>query len=101
VRSLPGLVADGNDIVGGNMWVLLLLLGQISLILALFNLIPLVPFDGGHAVVVLYEWVATKISNRRVRVDYRRLVPVSVVLLLPLVLLVVSAMVVDARQLGQ
>ena len=48
------------------MWLLLLLLGQISFILAVFNLLPILPFDGGHAVVVLYEWIASKVKHRRV-----------------------------------
>ena len=74
-RSI-GIVDQGSDIVGGNIWALLWLLGGISLILALFNLLPLPPFDGGHAAVVVYEWAASKISARRVEVDYRKLMPV-------------------------
>ncbi len=99
--SLIGIVDAGSDVVGSNMWLILLLLGQISFILAVFNLLPILPFDGGHAVVVIYEWVASKVRHRRVYVDYRKLIPVSVVLLIPILFLGLSSMVLDIRQLGQ
>ena len=40
---------------------LLALLGIVSFSLGLINLLPLLPFDGGHAAVVVYEWIASKI----------------------------------------
>ena len=100
-RSLIGIVDAGSDVIGNNLWLLLLLLGQISFILAVFNLLPILPFDGGHAVVVIYEWIATKVRHRRVYADYRKLIPVSVVLLIPILFLGLSSMVLDIRQLGQ
>ncbi len=100
-RSLIGIVDIGSELVGNNLWLLALLLAQISFILAIFNLLPILPFDGGHAVVVLYEWIASKVKHRRVFVDYRKLIPVSVVLLIPILFLGLSSMVLDIRQLGQ
>jgi membrane-associated protease RseP (regulator of RpoE activity) len=99
--SLIGIVDTGSDLVGGNLWLIALLLAQISFILAVFNLLPILPFDGGHAVVVVYEWIMSKVQHRRVFVDYRKLIPVSVVLLIPILFLGVSSMVLDIRQLGQ
>ena len=99
--SLIGIVDTGSDLVGDNLWLLALLLGQISFILAVFNLLPILPFDGGHAVVVIYEWIASKVKHRRIYADYRKLIPVSVVLLIPILFLGLSSMVLDIRQLGQ
>ncbi len=99
--SLIGITATGSDLVGDNLWLLALLLGQISFILAVFNLLPILPFDGGHAVVVIYEWIASKVKHRRIYADYRKLIPVSVVLLIPILFLGLSSMVLDIRQLGQ
>ena len=99
--SLIGIVDTGSDLVGGNLWLIALLLAQISFILAVFNLLPILPFDGGHAVVVIYEWIASKVKHRRVYVDYRKLIPVSIVLLIPILFLGLSSMVLDIRQLGQ
>ena len=66
--------------------------------LALFNLIPLLPFDGGHAAVVVYEWIASKVSGREVRVDFRKLMPVTAVVLAVFLTLGLSAMFLDIRQ---
>jgi membrane-associated protease RseP (regulator of RpoE activity) len=96
-RSLIGIVDEGSQIVDGNIWALLWLLGGISLVLALFNMLPLLPFDGGHAVVVGYEWIASKIKHREVRVDFRRLMPVTAVVLAVFLTLGLSAMFLDIR----
>jgi membrane-associated protease RseP (regulator of RpoE activity) len=94
---LIGIVDEGSQIVDGNIWALLWLLGGISLVLALFNMLPLLPFDGGHAVVVGYEWIASKIKHREVRVDFRRLMPVTAVVLAVFLTLGLSAMFLDIR----
>ena len=100
-RSLVGIVDQGSQLFDGNIWGILQLLGAISLILALFNLLPVLPFDGGHAVIVVYEGIMSRVRGRRVTVDYRKLVPVSAVVVIFLVALSLSAMFLDIRQLGQ
>ena len=40
-------------------------------------------------------------ATGRVYVDYRKIIPVSVVLLIPILFLGLSSMVLDIRQLGQ
>ena len=96
-RGLVGIVDYGSGIIDGNMWLLLALLGNISLALAIFNLIPLLPFDGGHAVIVAYEWVASKVARRTVRVDYRRLLPVTALVLVIFLTIGLSVMFLDVR----
>lgn len=98
-RSVIGIVADGGSIVGNSFWGLLALLGAINLFLALFNLIPLLPFDGGHAVVATYEAVASKVTGRRVQVDQRRLMPITAAVVGVLLILGISTMYLDVRSL--
>jgi len=97
-RSLIGIVDSGSDIVSGDWLQLLWLLGAISLILAIFNTLPLLPFDGGHAAVVVYEAIASKVKKREVRVDYRRLMPMTAVVLAVFLTLGLSAMFLDIRE---
>src|SRR5581483_346341 len=54
-RSIVGIVDVGSQIAG-NVWGMLALLGIVSFSLGLINLLPVLPFDGGHAAVVLFEW---------------------------------------------
>jgi membrane-associated protease RseP (regulator of RpoE activity) len=97
--SIIGIVDIGGELVGGNVWNLLFLLGAINLIVALFNLIPLLPFDGGHAAVAVYEQTASKIRGREVRVDFRRLIPVTALVLAVFLTLGLSAMFLDIRRI--
>jgi membrane-associated protease RseP (regulator of RpoE activity) len=97
--SALGIVYRGEKIVGGNAWNLLLLLGAINLIVALLNTIPLLPFDGGHAAVAIYEQIASKVRRREVRVDFRRLIPVTALVLAVFLTLGLSTMFLDLREI--
>jgi len=98
-RSVIGIVSIGDQIVQGDIWTLLFLVATVNLFLALFNLIPLLPFDGGHAVIAIYEGIASKVKGRRVQVDYRRLVPVTAMVLVVLLAFGVSTMFLDIREI--
>ena len=102
-RSVVGIVDQGSEIVGNDLWTLLFLLGAISLILAVFNLLPVPPIlDGGHAAIVVYEWAASKIKHHRVEVDYRKVLPIGVAFFAILLTIALSAMFLDVRQaIGQ
>lgn len=98
-RSVIGIVAEGGTIVNGDVYALLGLLASINLFVALFNAIPLPPFDGGHAAVAIYEGIASRIRRRQVTVDYRRLMPVAAAVFVLLLMLGLSAMYLDVRDI--
>jgi membrane-associated protease RseP (regulator of RpoE activity) len=61
----------------------LLIIASLNIFVGAFNLLPLLPMDGGHLAVVIYERARAWLARLRGRpdpgqVDYRRLVPVSV-----------------------
>ncbi|HEX2738261.1 MAG TPA: M50 family metallopeptidase [Acidimicrobiia bacterium] len=96
--SLVGIVDRGGELIGNNIWALLAVLALINLVLALFNLIPLLPFDGGHAAIAIYEAIASKVRGRRVYADFRKLIPASVVVLALFLTLGLSATFLDIRR---
>ena len=98
-RSVVGIVADGGSIVGGDWWVFLGLLASINVFVALFNLLPLPPLDGGHAAVAAYEGIASKVRGRRVRVDYQKLMPVAAVVVVVILMFGLSTIYLDLRSL--
>jgi len=61
----------------------LLIVISLNIFVGAFNLLPLLPLDGGHLAVVIYERVRGWLARLRGRpdpglVDMRRLIPVSV-----------------------
>ncbi len=97
-RSIIGIVYTADQLVGGNIYLLFAILGSLNLFLALFNVLPLLPFDGGHAAVATYEEVMSKIRRRRVQVDFRKLMPITAVVFVMLLLLAIPAMFLDVMQ---
>ena len=61
----------------------LLIIASLNIFVGAFNLLPLLPLDGGHLAVVIYEraryWLARLLGRPDPGpVDFRRLIPVSV-----------------------
>ena len=100
-RSLVGITDLGSRYIAGSVWQLLFLLASVSLVLAILNLLPLLPFDGGHAAVVIYEAIASRIKGHTVRADFRKLMPITAVVLAVFVMLGLSAMALDIRDIAR
>lgn len=59
----------------------LAILAMVNVILGLINLVPLLPFDGGHIAVATYEAIRGRIAHRPYRVDMAKLMPVTYIVL--------------------
>jgi len=65
------------------------------------NLLPLPPLDGGHAVTILIERVVQVVRrDRSIRLDMTKAVPLAYVTIGLLVLLSISALIIDLRDNG-
>ena len=95
--GIVGAVDLGGEWADGDIWRVLALLAALNFVVAFFNLIPLPPFDGGHVAVAIYEQVVSKIRGREMRVDYRKLIPVTAVVLAVFLTLGISIMYLDIR----
>jgi membrane-associated protease RseP (regulator of RpoE activity) len=81
--SVVGASRIGGQFVSFDLWSYFwFFLAMINFGLGLFNLLPLLPLDGGHIVVTLYERVRDALRRAFGRekggpVDYTKLVPVT------------------------
>lgn len=92
VGRLAGEVAATDAPVLDRVSTLLGLLGSLNIALFVFNLIPLLPLDGGHIVVALWDGIKrawAKLWRRPppAPVDATRLVPVTFVVVIALVVM--------------
>lgn len=71
------------------------ILASVNIFLGLFNLIPLLPLDGGHIVVACYEEIRSRISGRQYRVDMAKLMPLTYVVFFLLIAFALPIMYLD------
>ncbi len=70
VRTLGGpilITQMAGDVANWGFDSLLLFLAFFNINLCVFNLVPILPFDGGHLAILAYEGIARRPINRRVR----------------------------------
>jgi membrane-associated protease RseP (regulator of RpoE activity) len=71
------------------------LLLVINVFLGLVNLVPLLPFDGGHIAIATAEQIASTVMRRKVTVDAAKLMPIAGAVLLVLMFILVSSVFLD------
>ena len=75
----------------------LVLLASINVFVGVFNMFPLLPFDGGHAAIATYERIRSR-KGKRYAADIEKMVPVATVVVGLLVLLMVTGLYLDITQ---
>lgn len=93
-------VAGGDALAFGSWSVFLMLMAQINFCLALFNLIPLPPLDGGHVAVIIYEKIRDAIRRLLGKepmgpADYSKLMPLTSIVVFLLVMLFIVTVLAD------
>jgi membrane-associated protease RseP (regulator of RpoE activity) len=79
----------GQAAASGNFGDVLLLFATLNVFIGILNLLPLLPFDGGHLAVLAIEKVRGK------PIDARRLLPVTAVVATLLIVFMVSLVYLD------
>ena len=93
--TVVGITKVAGDI--GNrdgLYGVLEVLASINVFVGLFNLLPLLPFDGGHAAIATYERIRSR-KNRSYRADVEKMWPVTVVVLTLLLFLTFTGLYLD------
>jgi membrane-associated protease RseP (regulator of RpoE activity) len=93
--SPVGIAGVANDAVKAGWVNVVGLLIAINIFVGLFNLLPLLPFDGGHIAIALYERIASTIRRRRVQVDAAKLMPITVAVVAVLGFIFLSSLFLD------
>jgi membrane-associated protease RseP (regulator of RpoE activity) len=96
--SIVGIFNIGNSMASsGGIADLLFLFVIVNIFIGVFNLIPMLPFDGGHVVIAVYEKIQEwrKGTGQRYYSDLNKLLPVVYVMILLLGLLFVSSLYLD------
>jgi len=94
--SIYGLVRIGSDVGKVDPAALINLFALINIFIGVFNLVPLLPFDGGHVLIAVYEKIQEKrLHRRRYFTDVARLLPLTYVVVLLLGLIFVSSLYLD------
>ena len=75
----------------------LVLLALVNVFVGVFNMFPVMPLDGGHASVAIYERIRST-KGRRYHADVRKLAPVATAVVVLLVMLLVAGLYLDITQ---
>jgi membrane-associated protease RseP (regulator of RpoE activity) len=100
VGRIAGDIAAAEQIdLGDRVAALIGILASLNIALFVFNLIPLLPLDGGHIVVALWQGIRNAVAKLRGKpepgpVDSARLVPFTIVI--TVLLMAMSALLIYA-----
>jgi RIP metalloprotease RseP len=93
--SIFGVLRLGSEAGSAGAATVIFLLALINIFLGLLNLVPLPPFDGGHAAVATYEAIREKISGHPYRADMAKLIPVTYAVLVLMGFIFLSSSYLD------
>jgi len=94
--SPVGVVRMADAVADNGISDLLMLLFVLNVFIGVFNLVPLLPLDGGHVAIATYEKVRELFNGGRpYRADVAKLLPVTYAVVVLMVILGATALYVD------
>jgi membrane-associated protease RseP (regulator of RpoE activity) len=97
--SPVGVVRLANTATQIGLSEVLYLLILINIFIGIFNLLPLLPFDGGHVAIALYEKARSLRGRQPYHADVNKLAPVVYVVIAVLAFYAVSSLFLDLRDI--
>jgi membrane-associated protease RseP (regulator of RpoE activity) len=92
ISEFSGTVGRSDGLKG-----VLVLLASINVFVGVFNMFPLLPFDGGHAAIAVYERVRSR-KGRLYKADINKMVPLATLVVGLLSLLLLTGLYLDITQ---
>jgi membrane-associated protease RseP (regulator of RpoE activity) len=78
-----------------GIYSLLTFLIAVNIGFGIFNMLPMIPLDGGHVAIAGYEWIRTKRGKPYYRADITKLMPVATVFVAFLLVFVAASVYLD------
>jgi membrane-associated protease RseP (regulator of RpoE activity) len=99
--GIIGVTDRGAEILGAGEWgEFLVVFAFINVFIGVFNLLPMLPLDGGHVAIALYEKVRSMLrGGEPYHVDVVKLLPFTYAAFMLIVFIGISTIVLDTRSL--
>jgi membrane-associated protease RseP (regulator of RpoE activity) len=93
MSQVGGSVGRNEGLAG-----VLRLLAYVNVFVGLFNMFPVLPFDGGHAAIATYERVRSRRGRAPYRADVNKMVPLATAVMALLLFLFVTGLYLDVTR---
>jgi membrane-associated protease RseP (regulator of RpoE activity) len=95
VESIYGAVRTAGQAAQAGIGDLLIILISINIFVGIFNLFPMLPLDGGHVAIAIYEKIRTGKKKVMYHADVAKLMPFTWLMLLFLGVLFATSLLTD------
>jgi membrane-associated protease RseP (regulator of RpoE activity) len=92
--SIIGAARFGSEIVGEGAFAFLAFFASINIVIGIFNMIPLLPLDGGHVAIATYERIRSR-KGRPYHADVMKLMPLAYAVVMVLVVIGAATIFLD------
>jgi membrane-associated protease RseP (regulator of RpoE activity) len=92
--SVVGVARIAGQAAESGMFNLVYLLVVMNVFIAVFNLVPLLPLDGGHVAIATYERIRSR-RGRRYQADVAKMMPIAAAVIVVLVLIGITSVYLD------
>jgi membrane-associated protease RseP (regulator of RpoE activity) len=92
--SIIGAARFGSEIVGEGAFAFLAFFASINIVIGIFNLIPLLPLDGGHVAIATYERLRSR-KGKPYHADVMKLMPLAYAVVMVLVVIGAATIFLD------
>jgi membrane-associated protease RseP (regulator of RpoE activity) len=95
VMSIVGAARVATQAVQAGVLYLLEILIALNIVIGLVNMLPMLPLDGGHVAIAIYERIRTKKGQPYYQADAAKLMPVVYAFVSVLIVVVAAAVFLD------